>query len=439
MTSLASLPDKVLTGGWNVLQRRLNRSDIQAYCLMILAVYAVLLSISFATQVTGRTIFGPQLGADFGAFYIAGRIYHTVGPARIYDRALHHQVYRELFPAAPADEELPYLNAPFFIAPFPLLARLPYAWAYLCWFLFSLGLYVAGFSLLWRSLQGWPVNGFPVALLLALSFMPFLVECLAGGQTSAIGFFSLALALSCEQQGSPRAKLLGGLALALCWYKPTLFVLLLPMLVLTRRWAMFGGWLLGTLALALLSWLLVGTQGCQNYLRILFLFADASANSATFFKSWKYVDLNSFARALFGAQSALRWMSVVLVVTLALPWFALVWWRTAHARAEYQPLVWAGTISATLVFNIYLGIYDVTLVVLSVMLTASVLYRWANRRSFTFPTAYKLILVALYLVPWVTQPIARMIGVQLLTLVLLWLTIYQFNLLGEAAPRTRSI
>ena len=213
----------------------------------------------------------------------------------------------------------------------------------------------------------------------------------------------------------------------------------LPMLVLTRRWAMFGGWLLGTLALALLSWLLVGTQGCQNYLRILFLFADASANSATFFKSWKYVDLNSFARALFGAQSALRWMSVVLVVALALPWFALVWWRTAHARAEYQPLVWAGTISATLVFNIYLGIYDVTLVVLSVMLTASVLYRWANRRSFTFPTAYKLILVALYLVPWVTQPIARMIGVQLLTLVLLWLTIYQFNLLGEAAPRTRSI
>ena len=61
----------------NFIERRLNRPYIQFICLLVLATYLVLLSVSFATNVRGRTVFGPYLGADFGAFYIAGKIFNT--------------------------------------------------------------------------------------------------------------------------------------------------------------------------------------------------------------------------------------------------------------------------------------------------------------------------------------------------------------------------
>src|SRR5262245_22912986 len=126
---------------WRAIDRRLNRSDIRSICLLVLVIYSIILSISFATQRSGRTIFGPQLGADFGAYYVAGRIFNHVAPGRIYDRDLHHAIYQEVFPTAPSGEELPYVNAPFFILPFIALARLHYAWAYLGWLLISLGLF----------------------------------------------------------------------------------------------------------------------------------------------------------------------------------------------------------------------------------------------------------------------------------------------------------
>ncbi|MGH9853500.1 MAG: glycosyltransferase family 87 protein, partial [Blastocatellia bacterium] len=221
-------------------------------------VYSIALGASFATQASGRTVFGPQLGADFGAYYIAGKIFNSVSPGRIYDRDLQRKFYHELFPSAPPGEELPYVNAPFFALPFPVLARLEYPLAYLIWILISLGLYVSGFTLLWRTLDAMPEDTYLVALLLALSFMPFLAECLAGGQTSAFGFFFLALAISCERRGRP---LMSGAALSLCLYKPTLLLLILPMLVITRRFSTIAGFVIGGLLLAATSLLVVGWQG----------------------------------------------------------------------------------------------------------------------------------------------------------------------------------
>src|SRR5262245_4997147 len=227
---------------WVAINRRLNRSDIRSICLLILVIYSITLCVSFATHASGRTVFGPQLGADFGAFYIAGKIFNSVSPSRIYDRDLQRKLYPELYPSAPLGEELPYVNAPFFVLPFPLLARLEYSWAYLVWILLSLGLYISGFTLLWKKLDAMPEDAYFVALLLALSFMPFLVECLAGGQTSAFGFFCFALAISCERRGRP---IMSGIALALCSYKPTLLLMALPMLVITRRFSTIVGFLIG--------------------------------------------------------------------------------------------------------------------------------------------------------------------------------------------------
>lgn len=415
---------KTLLRLWDPVNRRLNPSDIRSICLLVLLIYSFVLGVSFATQESGRTVFGPQLGADFGAFYVAGKIFNTVSPDRIYDRDLQRRLYQEHFPFAPPDEELPYVNAPFFILLFPLLARLEYSWAYLIWFLLSLGFYISGFTLLWRTLDAMPEDAYFVALLPALSFMPFLVECLAGGQTSAFGFFCFALAISCERRGR---WIMSGAVLAMCLYKPTLLLLTLPMLAVTRRFLTIAGFAIGGAFLAAASWFIVGWRGCLEYVRTLLFFADNSTSAASGLKSWKYVDVNSFFRLLMSDHVHLRWIFVALAFLLVLPLLFRFWNKFSRKNDDGQSLAWAVALTWTLVLNVYLGIYDATLIVLSVLLTTHAFYRSAGKFHFDLPAVYKLIVLLLYLVPWIAQPIARLTGVQLYTAVLALFGGYQLR------------
>jgi glycosyl transferase family 87 len=406
----------------NPIERRLNRPYIQFICVLVLTIYIGVLTISFITNVRGRTIFGPYLGADFGAFYIAGRIFNTHPPDRIYDPILHDRLYQEQFPDAPDQSGLPYVNAPFFILPFIVLARLPYSWAYFLWLVLSVVLYVTAFLLLWRTLKEIPRDAWLVASLLSLSFMPFLVECLAGGQTSAVGFFCLTLAIISERRGH---YVLSGLALSLCTYKPTLLLLILPMLLITRRYQTIPGFVAGCGVLAFISVLIVGWQGCLAYINNLLFFANASTSTVSGLRSWKYVDINSFFRPLLENFPYLRWTLTGAVFLIVLPFLFRLWWNTDRRRSDDQSFTWALTITWTLVLNVYLGIYDTTLVVLSILLMTDVFYRRQGRDQWLTSTAYKLILLLLYLVPWFTQPIARFSGIQLYTLVLVLLGLYQ--------------
>ena len=400
----------------------MNRPYVQFICLLVLAVYLLVFATSFATSVNGRTIFGPSLGADFGAFYVAGQIFDTYQPNQIYDTRLHRQLYQQQFPYTPPDEQLPYVNAPFFILPFTILARLPYAWAYLLWVLLSLALYVAGFSLVWRALEQIPQDAWFIALLLALSFMPFLVECLAGGQTSAVAFFCLAFAINRERRGY---YILSGLALSLSAYKPTLLLLVVPMLLITRRHSTLLGFVAGCAVLALVSLLVVGRQGCLGYINTLLYFTSASTSSVSGLRSWKYVDINSFFRLLVGNYLYLRWTLMGAAFLITLPFLFRYWRKCAGKRPAEQSLVWALTITWTLVLNLYVGIYDTTLVVLSLLLTTNAFCHGEDKDRLWLPTSFKLILLLVYAVPWVTQPVARFTNLQIYTVVLALLGSWQ--------------
>ena len=409
------------------IERRLNQSYIRKIAILVLAVYFIVLTVSFATAKRGKTIFGPFLGADFGAFYVAGQIFNQHGPANIYDGSLHRRLYKENFPDAPLDEELSYANAPFFIVPFIFLSRLPYAWAYLIWLVISLSLYVAGFSILWRSLQTLPGEIWLTSLLVALSFWPFLVECLAGGQTSAFGFFCLALAIALE----PRSKFWSGAVLALCAYKPTLLFLVVPMLLVTGRWLTLIGVAAGNLVLALLSFSLVGMQGCINFINRLLFYSTAASNTAAGLRSWKYVDINAFMRLLVPHHAHIRWAITAAIVLLVIPFLVSAWWRL---RGDSQrQLLWALTLTWTPVLNIYMGIYDSTILVLAGLLLTAEFYRSGLSAS-AMPFAYRVLLVVVYLSPWFTQNFALMIGIQIYTLAVAAWGIYQLRQVRAAEP-----
>jgi hypothetical protein len=156
-------------------------------------------------------------------------------------------------------------------------------------------------------------------------------------------------------------------------------------------------------------------------------FTSESTSAVSGLKSWKYVDINSFFRLLAGNHTNFRLIATLATVCIILPLLFKAWWVAKLDRESDGSLVWAFTITWTLVLNIYLGIYDTTLVVLSILLTTNVLYRWARDEHEALTPAFKYLLVLIYLVPWVTQVVAPITNIQLYTLVLAAFGLYQLS------------
>src|SRR5205085_3363606 len=147
-------------------------------------------------------------------------------------------------------------------------------------------LYLAGLAIF--SARFFPRDHLKQSLIFcfALSFYPFVMSTLFNGHLSAIGFLALALAFREEDSGRP---FLSGLALSACLYKPTLLVLLLPMLLVTRRYKTLLGFTAGVLALATFTTALEGTRVWSGYIDLALYFRHVSTevNTPFFLRYWK--------------------------------------------------------------------------------------------------------------------------------------------------------
>lgn len=416
------------------LLRRLQPHYFGLIASLIIVVHLLLLLFSFATQQNHKTVFGPLLGADFTAFYNAGSIYRAEAPAQVYISAVQDAYYRQNFPAAAPGTHLPYAHAPFLTPVFAFLVALPYPAAYALWLALSLGCYLTGFYLLWQTLDGLPRQQGRLALLLALSFAPFLTEAWIGGQTSTLGFFLIALAIYLERRGRP---VLSGAALAFCAFKPSLLFLIGPMLLVTRRWQTLTGFAATGLSLALLSWLIFGAVGLQNYLTMLQFFQRAVTDVQSGLRIWKYVDINTFWRMLFGAYPLVHSVLTGLTLLIALAGLLWLWWRARPQARDEQSALWGLTVTATVVISLYNGIYEATLVVIGVMLFCHGCYRAGTTNPTTLPPTVRTLLLWLYLTPWISQPLARAINLQLFTVVLLVLVVYQWYWCNQLITQSR--
>src|SRR5688572_8135384 len=337
---------------------------------MVLAVVTTLQVVSFTTAVDGYTIFGPALGADFPGFYNAGRILLDYPPAGLYDVSVQSQLYRELFPTAAAGESLPYAHAPFFALLVVPLALLPYPLAYALFLLVAPAVYACGLLIIRPALKDLDRDVMWTAALLALSFAPFLLEGWVGGQFAAFGFVWMAIALRCALSDKPFAS---GLALSMCFYKPTLLVLVLPMLLIGRQFRTLAGVTIGGLALSALSLLTAGIDGCTGYARMLLNYGGG-ADASEGFRTFKYVDVVSFFRLAMGDSV----FADIFIAGAGCALFAIVartWWEHSELDDDGRRLAWGTVLTLTPVLNLYSPIYDTLLPVLGLLLTADVLAR----------------------------------------------------------------
>ena len=395
--------------------------EVRAACWAALLVTVLLVALSLAAAARGRPFLGHQPGGDYVAFYAAGKILNEYPPARLYDLSLQYRLHHALIPGMPRDLVDPYFNTPFLAGLFRPLAHLPFLWSYGVWVAISTALYLAGLALLWPEEKGFG-DVRQIAFLVCCSFPPFAIECLAGGQISALGFFALALCTRWQRSGH---SLVAGAALAVCLYKPPLLVLVVPMLAIGRRWRTLLGFAAGASVLGALSLAAVGHGGFVAYIEALRFRAELTTRNPSPLAMFKFVDIYSFFHLLSGSYSRASAGAALILAGAAFAYLAVRWARS-RPGTQADGLLWVATIAWTLVFNLYVPIYDIVLIVISVLLMASAVYGSRASRAESGRSEFLGWVLVLYVAAWVSQPLASYARFQILTPVLVaigWLAL----------------
>jgi len=407
-----------------------GRGEIRVVALTMIGMALLLQS---AAMIWGpRLPFPHELGSDFMAFYTAGKTLNRLPPAaRIYDPELQQRLRCEILPDADKATRLPYLYPPFIAAAMSPLARLPYRWAFVAWLAIGGALYAAGLYLLQsRCRLGRHRH---TAVLLALSFTPFLFEAWGGGQITALAFLALSAALWLERAGWPLAA---GLCAGLCCYKPPLVLVLGAMFVVARLWRLVAGVLLSSSVLAGLSFLMLGREGTARYLQFMMLYGSAVSRRPSAWPLHKFVDPNAFFHLLLGGDTRIGRALFYPAAAAALLLGARAWARYRRSGQDQRTLCWAGTMLVLLLASFYAPVYDATLAVLSGFLVADVVYR---KGSPELTRSFEAMVLLVYAGAIVSQPITRVLHLQVLTIILVLSAAYVFLLRVslEGAPQAR--
>jgi hypothetical protein len=261
----------------------------------------------------------------------------------------------------------------------------------------------------------------------ALASRAFLMDTLFNGQLSSVAVFAAGLAVSLDRRARPLSS---GLALAILAYKPTLLVIILPMLLLTRRFRTLAAFVAGTAVLLLATTAFAGIGIWSAYLRMLRFFGEMSGvNGHSVLRLWKYIDLNAFSSAIPGGRSTAGLAILACVICCVAAWLALLLWKSAAAGSPAQSLAWAVTLTWTLLLNVYVPRYDSILAAISLILTLAALQALGWRKEWG-----RMVFLALmvFAATWITEEIARSCKVQILTIVLFVLGVAQLILLRRA-------
>lgn len=334
-----------------------NSWRLTAYPLVVLL--TLLGALVFATVRYDPGDAGVRIGGDYPAFYGAGSIAADGDWDDLYS-AERQQVEQ----AGLVDREGGYLyfSYPPVVAWFyGLFAGLPYEWS----FLLHTVLMAAALALAVRVLEPWLERpGLPLITLLvvALAFYP-VFRAVSGGQNTALTLLLLSAALRLDHDDRPIAA---GLIASLLLFKPQFGILVLPVLIIGRRWRMAAAWSGGAIALYACSAFLMGGGWLSDWWQEARQFADQNldANGAYF------VSLPGFLSNAFGSEAMAVGYGLAGIVAGVL---AFLWWRSPRSDALTR---WAALAGAMVVVAPQTLYYDVGLLLIPIVWS---LRRWPAR------------------------------------------------------------
>jgi hypothetical protein len=285
--------------------------------LLIVLVAALL----FATVTYDRDHPTSRLGGDYPAFYAAGSIARSGDWDELY--SAERQAEEQAGLISDDGSYLYFSYPPYVAGAYAPLAGLEYRWSFLVHtVLMGLALWGA-IKLLWPWLErfSWP----PLAIyVLALAFYP-LLRAVPGGQNTSLSLLLLAAAARLDRDERP---LLAGLALAALFFKPQFGVVIVPLLLVSRRWRVLGGWVIGAITLWAGARFLTEGAWVAEWWEQAGAFRDenVAANGPNF------VSLPGFLENLIGVGEPAAFVlgyGVTAVFGLAVAYF---WWK--HPRSH---------------------------------------------------------------------------------------------------------
>jgi hypothetical protein len=388
--------------------RRFTLKDLNILCWLFFVGFLLIpIALIVHRNVQNGSFLEKTPERDFIYFYSMGRLLNDHPPSELYNYELQKHVATEVH-ALTNREYGPNPYPPFVGVLFRPFANLSFFKAYALWLVISFCLYITGLALAGRCFFPGDAIRQSLTFCFALAYLPFL-WIMIGGQLPAIGFIGLAIAFFTEYRGRP---VLSGLGFSLCLYKPTLLLLILPMLLLSRRHRHLMGLAIGAISLGLFTTAMEGIQIWSGYVHLLFTFGSAALRTHGYRELKYYMDLASFSSLLPGGRSLPG--AGILMASACCAVFALgrAWVRYGRSGNSVTTLVWAATITWTLVLNTYVPIYDSILAVISTIATIAVLKSCPDtplRRLFN--VLWPLTVGA----SWITVAMAQSSGFQILT------------------------
>jgi len=400
--------------------------EINVACWFQFIALLLIIFVALGAQIKNQSGIFRDWRCDFIVMYGIGHIANEYSTAHLYDYDLQKKVFNEIHPA-PAGTYIPSPYPPFVALFLSLFARFPFNQAYVLWAGTSLILYAAGIGAALRGV--FPGERLQNSLIfcLALEFSPFMISTLANGQLASIAVASVGMAVLQETDSKPFRS---GLALSVLTYKPSLLLLLIPMLFLTRRFKTLLGFMAGAAMLIAATTAFTGIQIWSAYAHILSQFGKvAGLNGHSSLNLPKFIDFNSFSYLFPGGRSWVGLAILFTVITTITAWLALLLWKSATGGRAVQYLAWASTLTWTLLLNVYVPIYDSILAVIAIILTLGALKQLKLSAAMGWAVFLSVLIFA---VSWVTVPIAVSHQIQLLSILLGILGLGQLVLLSRA-------
>lgn len=332
-----------------------------------------------------------RTGTDFIAFYAAGRVAEQHDMSKAYNIDLQRQVEeKESNIELEERHVLLYNHMPYLIPVLSALVTENYTTSFIRWALLMLASHVLGCALLVFNLKRKPDEAFSHPLFWgAVLFFPFFQSVLLG-QDSALLFLGVVLWFAGLKKNN---DWLAAAGLALCTVRPHIcLILAIPMLFQKRgvawRAILTGG------GLALVSVLLIGSNGTLDFLKIL----QISAGGTWFGMNEKdMLNLIGLVYRLFPALPAeliriLGWVGFAAGMGASV-W---VWQKTNPSQASKLGL----SILIALFLVPHLHYHDLTLLIVPLAFL-----KWGDERAAYLPLGISLFLLFLnplyYVLPYI--------------------------------------
>ena len=287
---------------------------------------------------------GLGIPTDFVNVWAAGRLALEGHPAQAWDWDIQRQVELALL-----RQEFPGYFAWHYPPPFlfvaSLLARLPYAAAFIAWVSVSLVFYLA----VMRAIVGRPFGW-----MLAMAIPMVLNNALVGQN----GFLTAAL-IGGTLYLMPIRPVLAGICLGLLSYKPQYGLLFPLVLIAASQWTVFFTAATVAIGVASASWLAFGTESWQAFFHWMPTFSQAFLveGKATW---WKLQSLLALVRFL-GGSDQLAW-TMQWILTGSVATVLVLLWRS---RARYSMKA-AALATGTVLSTPYLFMYDMMVLAIPV-------------------------------------------------------------------------